>query len=65
MNPVQLNSLIVATASAAIAAGGAVQAVPPRSAAPVRRVRGRVDEALHVSLKDRRPDGLLLFNASI
>jgi hypothetical protein len=65
MNPVQLNSLIVAMASSAIAAGGAVQAVPPRSPAPVRRVRERVDEALHVSLKDGRPDGLLLFNASI
>src|SRR5215208_4243399 len=65
MNPVQLNSLIVATASAAIAAGGAVQAVPPRSPAPVRGVRRRVEEALHASLKDGRPDGLLLFNASI
>ncbi|HEX4717138.1 MAG TPA: hypothetical protein VH300_01315 [Thermoleophilaceae bacterium] len=33
MNPVQLNSLIITMASAAIAAGGAAQAVVPPSLA--------------------------------
>jgi hypothetical protein len=50
MSPVQLNSLIVAAASAAIAAGGAVQTVVPLSLATASPASARVKLTKHGAL---------------